>query len=322
VSDSLPVEERIALWFEGDAPDDVPDRVLDAAFERTRVLSQVSGRRIVRPSVDKPILVLAAVLLIAISVVATGLAGALLSRVLVAPPADQLARVQSSKALRVAIASPSPDMERFDADVAQELARRLGVAASIVPVPAAALAASAAWDVALPAVPTWSLDRDVFLASTPYYAWPRAVLVPRQSSAISVADVGGLPICAVAGDGGERWLLGGYGPPGQAPFQAPAAPSSLAVRDNDAACLAALREGSVAAIVTATMSPAQITAATDVRSVGSVPPEPRSIVVGRAGADPTSLAAAVESVLAEMRRDGTLQRLSTQRFGGDLSVGS
>jgi cystine transport system substrate-binding protein len=321
----MPVEERIALWLQGEAPDDVPDRVLDAAFETTRTLPQVPAARIGRLRVGRPALVLAAALLVAVSLIASAVAGALVSR-MVAPrhPDQLLERIQSSGVLRVAIGMPSssvPDdaLAAFDTDVAGELARRLGTASATIPT-STALVPSPAWDVALPAVPAWTIDRGAFVASNPYYAWPRAVLVLAQANATSLADIGGEAVCTVAGDSGGSWLLGRYGPPGQSPFPGPEAPSSMIVRDTDAGCFEALRAGTVVAMVTATMTPGDVSATTDVRSVGAVQAEPRSIVVARTGPDPGPLLEALESAVADMRRDGTLARLSTQRFGADLSV--
>ena len=94
----------------------------------------------------------------------------------------------------------------------------------------------------------------------------------------------------------------------------------MILRDTDAACLAALEDGTVRAVVTAAMSPADVAARTDLRSVASLPTEPRAIVVSRDGPDPSALIAAIEDSLDDMRRDGTLGRYSTTRFGADLTV--
>jgi len=41
-----PVDDRIRSWLLETAPAELPDRVFDATFERTRSMSQASGRNI------------------------------------------------------------------------------------------------------------------------------------------------------------------------------------------------------------------------------------------------------------------------------------
>jgi ABC-type amino acid transport substrate-binding protein len=94
----------------------------------------------------------------------------------------------------------------------------------------------------------------------------------------------------------------------------------MILRDGDAACLSALEDGTVRAVVTAAMSPADVAARTNLRSVASLPPETRAIVVSRDGPDPSPLIAEIEDALHQMRRDGTLGGFSTTRFGVDLTV--
>jgi ABC-type amino acid transport substrate-binding protein len=267
------------------------------------------------------LLMIAAALLIATTFVASGIAGAWVER-LMAPskPPDALERLQSLGTVRIAI-SPDGAADSFDADVARALAERLGLPLSVVAVAPSDLAATAAsWDVALPMVPESRLDRDDFAVTEPFYSWPREVLVPTESGGTSLADVQGQPICAVAGDLGERWLMGALGSPGPSLASVPPLPSAMILRDNDAACLAALEEGTVRAVVTAAMSPADVSARTNLQSVADLPPEPRAIVVSRDGPDPSALIAAIEATLDDMRRDGTLGRYSTTRFGADLTV--
>ncbi len=314
----------------GQPPEEVLVRVLGET-ERARPLPRFVAL-VVEPPIVMParvvvgirrsrLLMIATALLIATTFVASGIAGAWVER-LTAPskPTDALERLQSVGTMRIAI-SPDGAADSFDADVARALAERLGLPLSVVAVAPSDLAATAAsWDVALPMVPEAGLDRDDFVVSEPFYAWPRAVLVPTESGGTSLADVQGQPICAVAGDLGERWLMGALGSPGPSLASVPPLPSAMILRDTDEACLAALEDGTVRAVVTAAMSPAELGARTNLRSVASLPPEPRAIVVSRDGPDPAALMAAIEATLDDMRRDGTLSRHSTTRFGADLTV--
>ena len=314
----------------GQPPDEVLARVLGET-ERVRPLPRLVAL-VVEPPIVMParvvvgvrrsrLLLLAAALLIATTFVASGIAGAWVER-LTAPnkPPTALERLQSLGTVRIAI-SPDLAAKSFDADVARAIAERLGLPVRVVPVAASDLtASSSSWDVALPTAPEWSLDRDEFVVTEPFYSWPREVLVPSGSGGTSLADVQGQPICAVGGDLGERWLMGALGSPGPSLASVPPLPSAMILRDTDAACLAALDEGTVRAIVTAAMSPEDVATRTDLQSVARLPPEPRAVVVSRDGPDPSTLIGAIEDTLDDMRRDGTLRRYSTARFGVDLTM--
>jgi cystine transport system substrate-binding protein len=312
----------------GQAREEVLARVLGET-ERARPLPRLVAL-VVEPPIVMParvvvgirrsrLLMVAAALLIATSLVATGIAGAWVERLTMPnEPPDALERLQSIGVMRVAIA-PERAGDGFETDVGRALAERLGLSVEVVPVSSAELAGSSAWDVALPTISESTLDRDDFAVTEPYYAWPRVVLVPVASGGTSLADVQGQPICAVAGDLGQRWLMGSLGSPGPSPFSNPPLPSAMILRDNDAACIAALEDGTVRAVVTATLSPADLTARPDLRSVASLPAESRAAAVPRDGPDPSTLVAAIEAAVDDMRRDGTLTQLSTARFGKDLS---
>ena len=73
-------------------------------------------------------------------------------------------------------------------------------------------------------------------------------------------------------------------------------------------------------MVTATLTPADLATRAGFRLIDGPPAEPRAAMLGRDGPDPTALVAAVEQALSDMRRDGTLARLSFARFGDDLTV--
>ena len=313
----------------GRPPEELLARVLSET-ERARPLPRLVAL-VVEPPIVMParvvvgirrsrLLMVAAALLIATSLVATGIAGAWVERLTMPnEQPDALERLQSIGVIRVAIAQERAT-EGFETDVARALADRLGLRVEVVPVASTQLAGSSAWDVALPTIPESTLDRDDFAVTEPYYAWPRAVLIPVASRGTSLADVQGQPICAVAGDLGERWLMGSFGSPGTSPFSNPPLPSAMILRDNDAACIAALEDGTVRAVVTATMSPSDLAARPELRSVASLPAEPRAVAVRRDGPDPSTLVAAVEAALNDLRQDGTLAQYSEARFGADLTA--
>jgi ABC-type amino acid transport substrate-binding protein len=271
-------------------------------------------------------LLLAAAVALGSALLASGAVGSWVAR-FVGPrePANLLEQVRATSVLRVAITPPpsgtttmTPAIAGFDEAVAHELAARLGVRVEVVR--PASLSQSTAWAVALPTAPAWSIDQDAFESTRPFYAWPRQVLVASTSTARSLADVEGQAICAVAGDGGQHWLLGSFGPGAQNYRTTPPIVSTLIVRDDDEACLAELATGRVAAIVSAALSPSDIVARSDLHSVFELPREPRAIVVSRQGSDPGPLRAVIEQILDQMDRDGTTLGLTTTSFGADLSV--
>ena len=314
-----------------------PDAALAAVLEQTRQIRPLPRviALVVEPPMVTPgrvvvgvrrsrLLLIAAALLLVVSLAASGVAGAWLTRLLTpAPPPDALEQLLTTGELRVALEPSTPAdaaVGRFEEDVARAVAARLGLEPSIMPIPASDLAAtSELWDVALPRTADWNLDRDVLVVSEPYYLWPREVLVSAASGATSLIDVQGQPVCAVAGDAGQAWLMGGFGAPSAAPASGPPIPSSLVVRDSDEECLASLEEGIVMAAVTGSMSPADIAANPEVRSISTVPPEPRAIAIRRGPSDPAELAAAIDRAIDDLRRNGTLAELSEAHFGADLS---
>jgi ABC-type amino acid transport substrate-binding protein len=317
--------ERIASWLEQDAPTDVPNRVLEAAFERTRSLPQQRAAwpdQVRRP---RTILLVAAALIVALSLLGIAIAG---GRLLPGPAPDSLALLRSVGVMRIAVDPGAPQAlepggrpDAFGPDVAALLGARMGLQVTVLPIAADELIGrSRDWDVALPWIPSWELDRTLLRPTPPLYGWPRLVLVRADSGASSLGDVAGQPMCAVAHDAGQDWLLGDFGPPDASPTLAPKLPSALIVRNDDAGCLQALDEGTVVAMVSARLSPADVGALPRLRVVAALPVETRAAVVRAGDPDPTSLVAELSRVVRDLHDDGTLARLTRDRFGADLTV--
>ena len=112
---------------------------------------------------------------------------------------------------------------------------------------------------------------------------------------------------------------------GRVPGAVVAPPSggpAVRVEPDDQTCLDALMAHEVDAVVSASLSAADIGVRASVRALGQpVMLDPRSVVLRSAGSDPSGLLAAIDGALGELREDGTLTDLSRNRFGGqDLSV--
>ena len=317
-----PIEERIARFMAEAAPDDVPHRVLEAAFETTRsmpqdrVLPRGLGEWLPRWTHGR--LLVPAVVLLLVALLAALAVGAPLLLRLATP--DLRSSVLERGVLTVAVRADHPQaviesegLTGFDLDVAQELALRLGVRAEIVTVTRDELAAGAgdgAWDLALGSIPADAVDPARVAAGPPYYAWPRYLLVPSGSPVAGPDELAGSVVCAVTGDPGADWAASAI----------PGAAATLITRPTDDDCLPELTAGTAAAVVTSTLGPADLAVRSQVRSIGGPPHEVRVVAAHRADR-PESLLDDVERLLLDMARDGTLASLSERRFGGfDLST--
>ena len=273
-------------------------------------------------------LLLAAALVVAGALGVASVAGSLLERP-IEQQTDLMTEIRDSGRMRIAVSPGHPQFNApgqpaagFDLDVARALAAHLGVNADIILIDASAILTGqedALWDVALPSVAAWDIDARRFVVSSPYYRWPHRLVVPEASSATDATSLSGDPICAVAGDAGERWLRGEYGDATSLPIT-----TQVMTRASDDECLSALAGGDVVAVVTAQLSDADIQVRSGIKDIGGPEPEPRAVILRRADdrtPDPTDLLAAIDDALADMRRDGTLIRLSQNRFGGaDLTA--
>ena len=245
------------------------------------------------------------------------------------PPTSLLAEIRADGRVRIAIRPDQPQFTTggqpatgFDADVAKELAKRLGVALELVIVDADTMltrSEAGQWDVALPSVATWSIDGSRFLASDPYYSWPHFLVVSASSTATSASDVAQGPVCAVAGGAGDAWLRGSYGTsPG------PAVTGSIVSARSDEECLSMVASGAARAVVTERLTSGDLQLLSGIRVIGGPAAEPRSAIVARPGGadrDSSDLLRAIDDALAQMHADGTLTRLSESRFGGvDLTT--
>ena len=296
----------------------------DHARRSSLGLHRAGGRR--RPNPAR--LLLAAALLVGGAVGLAALAGSLVERS-PGPRQDALGEIQALGRIRVAVRPDHPQVSTlgqpaagFDVDVAEALADQMQVRAEIVVVPAGAILTATgepAWDIALPSVATWRIDEARFLVSSPYYEWARRLVVLNSSTATSQQDVLGAPVCAVAGDEGEAWLRGLSGGSASPPVTA-----DVVAAADDQECLELLATGDVAALVTARLSDADLQIRAGIRVIGGPEPEARAVIVPRpedGSGDPGELLEAIDTALVAMRQDGTLTRLSQNRFGGiDLTT--
>jgi ABC-type amino acid transport substrate-binding protein len=296
--------------------------ITDVTVERTKGAAKL--RSLDRPRQSSRPLKL---LLVAALLVATA-AGALLIGSAINRD-DLLTRIQGSGVLRIAVRPDYPQsmmsgLAGFDVDVATRLAKRLSLGDSIEPLAVDDLLAGRGdWDLGMPSS---ALDADQersFIATRPYYLWSVYFLVAAANPATAPSDLTSHQLCATAGSSGAAWLQEQLPPTISG---APAPPDAIRVRTEitDSDCLAALIAGEVDAMVTSTMSEADLATRPAVRPIGGVLfQEPRAILARRDGPDPSRLIGLVNTELSAMSADGTLTDLSRNRFGGrDLSAPS
>jgi polar amino acid transport system substrate-binding protein len=319
MTDRPTVDERIARWFEEEGSAEMPGRVLDAAFTRTRSLPQRRPGRAARLVLRRwrtPLLVAAGLVLAG---AATAIVG---SQLAVERGPDLLTRLREAGVVQVAVRPDHPQviganagLAGFDIDVANELGRRLGLRTDIQPVAATDMLGSdtePAADLMFPSLGTSASDPARFARSVPYYWWPHYLVVSAASGRSDSGDLAGQAICAVEGDMGESWLRGEGD-------SVPIDGSVVVTRASDAECLAALADGTVAGLVTAHMGPADLAARPTLAVLRGPPAEPRAVIAALSSG-PGALMAEVDITIGELLADGTLTQLSKNRFGGyDLS---
>jgi polar amino acid transport system substrate-binding protein len=265
-----------------------------------------------------PVLAVAALLLF---VVVTGTLWLVTSKP--AQVGGLLGEVQARSSVRIAVRPDFPQaapgaLAGYDLDVADELARRLGLSLEqVIRAPEEMLRPQdrGVIDLALPSDARIGADSTATAVSIPYYHWPVYLVVGQASAATTPSHLDGGTVCVAAGSAADGWLAGAGHGPSSTPIATP--PAVTVVREaTDRLCLEALERGEVDGLVTTTISPADL-AVRAVRTLGGpVFTEPRSILAQRAGVDPTGLIAEVDRVLSEMQADGTLVELSQNRFGG------
>jgi polar amino acid transport system substrate-binding protein/cystine transport system substrate-binding protein len=314
VSDPRPIEERISRWLNDEAPDDVPNHILDAAFARSRTVRQdAAGPRVLPRSIvlrGRPLVLVAVALILLVALIAAAVVGALTR---VSHP-DLRTRIHDAGLLRVAVRSAPPQaivpdagLGGFDIDVANELGRRLGVRVDIVSISdQAASRATGAFDLELPSLPASALDLSTAVSGPAYYSWPHYLLIPASSEKGVPDDVHGYA-CAVDGDSGLAWAR-----------QFLVNSSRIVTHATDDECLADLQSGLVDAVVTAAIGPSDLVALNFARPIGGPPAEVR-VVVARRSDEPAAFLDDVRTALRAMAQDGALGAMSRTRFGADLA---
>ena len=279
-----------------------------------------------QPRVTSLLVPLAAAVVVLIGAAAWFAALRVQPDVAASPPPDALARLLAGGSMRVAVTDGPPQTISsgsayigFDIDVARAVADELGLRADVAAVSSSELDSqgSARWDIAMA-----QLAPGDGAPVVPYYAWPSWLAVPIDSSATSVEGLTSARVCAVVGSAGQAWLAGQRADAVET-VEAPPGVTLLEAATEEE-CVAAVNEGRADALITAALLDDELETR-GLRTLTASPAlvETRSIVIVDGGAhDTTSLVAAVERAIADLRLRGRLGEISRATFGGrDLTEG-
>ncbi|PNY79440.1 transporter substrate-binding domain-containing protein [Deinococcus koreensis] len=231
----------------------------------------------------------------------------------------ELGDIRSRGELRVAMSGeyppfsqPAPDgtLTGFDADVAREIAKRLGVKPVLIKAEFSSIIAglqSRQFDLAVASQSkTPERERAIDFLSRPYYYDGFQLFVPKASGAKALKDLDGKPVAVALGTVFEKFLRDQKYP-------------SVATYSGEQEIFLALGAGRAAGMITTrTVGSVAAKNGQAIKAAGPVLQQDNPYIT--LGKNQPQFKAAVEKALASMRADGTLRRLSVKYLGSDVTV--
>lgn len=220
-------------------------------------------------------------------------------------------------------------LEGFDIDTANEVAKRLGVEPCFVTPDWDAITAGnwgGRWDLSIGSM-TITKDRQKILFFSPaYYFTPAQVAARKGSGLASLADLSGKAVCVGSGTTYETYLNGGDVGIPDTDIKSPA-PSGVKVVSlpTDSECAQAIQAGRTefdAFMTSGTVVDEAIAKGINVEKVGG-PAYVENLAVAvdkKAPRDTASLLAAVGKAITDMHGDGTLKTSSQKWYNADLTT--
>jgi polar amino acid transport system substrate-binding protein len=256
-----------------------------------------------------------------------------------AGPQDLLARIKADGVIRVATDqkykpqswydTKTGEWKGFDVEVAQEVARRLGVTAEIEHQDWDIVTAGSwndRWDMNVGSMTVTKERSSLFFFSPAYYYTPASIAVNADNTSIQdlTTDLDGKKVCVGSSTTYESYLEQNLNIPGYTFDYVIDDPKVVTyATDTDALDNLALGDGARCdAAMTATPTIDQYIAdGGAIKSVGdALYGEPLAIAFDKASPiDNASLFAAVTSIIDDMHADGTLTALSMKWYGEDIS---
>ena len=222
---------------------------------------------------------------------------------------------------------PDGTFEGFDIDVANEIAKRLGVKTEFQTPSWDTITAGSwggRWDASVGSM-TITTDRQKFLDFSPAYYYTPAQMTATTASGITTLDgLAGKTVCVGTATTYADWLAGKLtsvpiGPVATAP--AGVKVETLPTDQECAQAIAAGRNQAEVLLSTSTDADAAIANKTPAVKVGApVFIEQLAVAVDKSGPNDTDFVAAVTKIVNDMHTDGTLSALSNKWFKADLTT--
>lgn len=207
---------------------------------------------------------------------------------------------------------PAPDgsLTGFDADVAREIGKRLGVKVRLIKAEFSSIIAglqSGQFDLAVASQSkTPERERAVDFLSRPYYYDGFQLFVPANSAAKNLAGLGGKPVAVAQGTVFEKFLRDQKYP-------------NVVTYSGEQEIFLALAAGRAAGMITTrSVGSIAIKNGQKLKAAGPVLQQDNPYIT--LGKNQPQLKAAVEKALAAMRVDGTFKRLSLKYLGSNVTV--
>lgn len=249
---------------------------------------------------------------------------------------EVLDRVMSTKTLTLSSDAAYPpqsflndknEMDGFDVDVAKEIAKRMGAELKIVTPAWEVITAGrwgGRWDISVGSMTPTKERAQVLDFPAVYYYTPASFTVHKDSKAASVADLNGKVVGVCGGCTYENYLkkslvIDAEGAP---PFEYVVEPGEIRSYETDTNVFDDLRIGDGKRLDAGLSALPTIQEAIKngypLKVVGDpVFYEPLSVAIDKGDAE---FGAKIAEIIAAMRADGTLTRLSTKWYGVDLST--
>lgn len=221
------------------------------------------------------------------------------------------------------------EMEGFDVDVANEIAKRLGVEICYATPDWDVVTAGGwadKWDMSVGSMTVKPPRPEVFHFTTPYYAPTGVLAVAADSSYQTIEDLAGQAVCVATATTYLDWLNNALDLNPADIYAKPPEGITIVELPTDQECpqaMAAGRKEFVAYATSITVVESNIAAGLPVRQLGEpVFKEKNAVAIDKkSGFDTAAFLKAVDDAIKAMHADGTLSALSIQWFGSDLTQG-
>lgn len=217
--------------------------------------------------------------------------------------------------------------EGFDIDVGTEIAKRLGLEIAFETPDWNLITAGSwggRWDFSVGSMTITTPREEVLAFSKPYYYTPAQMAASVESGITTLEGLAGKTICAGEATTYYDWLTGALDLGTYTPTQKAPEGSTATTLSTDRLCAETWKAGRKdfeGWLSSSTTVDQAVKDGLPLVMVGDpVYYEPLGVAFDKSGPDPTDLVAKVNTILDEMRADGTLKQLSEKWFGLDLTV--